>query len=346
MNVPLGTPPSLSRTRLGLVIHSYWQRWHGKLASAARPAFGSELEVLRHVRDLGAGSFQVTVKGWNREFAEAMRELADASDVKLEASLDLPRDPGHVARFAHEVQIARHAGMTILRTWIGGRRYEDFSTRGAFDGFKQRAQAGLELAEPVVRQHGVQLGIENHKDFHAPELATMLTQVGSEHVGACIDLGNSLALLEDPLAVVEALAPFVVTTHVKDIAVQESPDGFRMAEVPLGEGMLDLPRMLAMIERANPRVEHHLEMITRDPLEIRCCHEGYWATFADKPRSELDRTLALVRSTQSPSLPAMAGKTADEILALEAENIRRCFDASVAKFGFAPATRPRQGSDT
>ncbi len=340
MNVPLGTPLSLGRKRLGLVIHSYWQRWHGKLASAARPAFGSELEVLRQVRDLGAGSFQITVKGWNREFAEAMRGLAEASDVKLEASLDLPRDPVDVARFEHEVQIARHAGMTILRTWIGGRRYEDFSTRAAFDAFKQRAQAGLELAEPIVRRHGVCLGVENHKDFHAPELATMLGRVSSEHVGACIDLGNSLALLEDPLAVVECLAPLVVTTHIKDIAVQESAAGFRMAEVPLGEGMLDLPLMLALVERANPRVEHHLEMITRDPLEIRCRDEGYWATFPDKPRGEMDRTLALVRSKQAVSLPAMAGKTADEILVLEEENIRRCFSASVAKLGFAPAARP------
>lgn len=334
MNTPSGTPLSSSRKRLGLVIHSYWQRWHGQVASPRTPAFGSELEVLRHARELGAGSFQITVKGWSREFAELMRREAERADIKLEASLDLPRNAADVARFEHEVRIARHAGMTILRTWIGGRRYEDFGTREAFDTFKRRAQAGLELAEPIVRRHEARLGVENHKDFHAPELATILGQVGSAHVGACIDLGNSLALLEDPLQVVETLAPFVVTTHVKDIAVQESADGFRMAEVPLGEGMLDLPRMLAIIERANPRVEHHLEMITRDPLEIRCRHESYWATFPEKPRSELDRTLALVRANQAASLPAMAGQTPDEILALEEANNRQCFAAASAKLGF------------
>jgi sugar phosphate isomerase/epimerase len=330
-------PDTLRQKRLGLVIHSYWQRWHGKVASAARPLFASELEALRHVRDLGAGSFQITVKGWTAEFAEEMRREAEAAGMKLEASLDLPREAADAARFEHEVMIARRAGMTILRTWIGGRRYEDFSTRGAFEDFKRRAILGLELAEPIVRRHGGRLGAENHKDFHAPELVEMLARLGSEHVGACLDFGNSLALLEDPLAVVETLAPWVVTTHIKDMAVQESADGFRLAEVPLGEGMLDLPRMLAIVERANPRVEHHLEMITRDPLEIRCRTPGYWATFPDKPRSELERTLALVRANRAETLPTMAGKTADEILALEEENNRRCFAAASARLGFASA---------
>lgn len=340
MNVPLETPLTLSRKRLGLVIHSYWQRWHNRLASTARPAFGSELEVLRHVRDLGAASFQITVKGWDEGLARRMRHEAEAAEMKLEASLDLPRDADDTLRFEHEVRIARHAGMMILRTWIGGRRYEDFSTREAFEVFKQRAQAGLELAEPTVRRHGVRLAVENHKDFHAPELIEMLGHIGSDRLGTCIDFGNNLALLEDPIAAVETLAPSVLTTHIKDLAVQESAGGFRMAEVPLGEGVLDLPRMLAIIEHANPCVEHHLEMITRDPLEIRCRHDGYWATFPDKPRSERERTLALVRANQSAALPAMAGKTADEILALEEENIRRCFSASVAKLGFAKVTRP------
>ena len=266
----MNVPASLRRKRFGLVIHSYWQRWHAGRATTARPRFGSALHVLREVRELGAGSFQTTVQGWTADLADAMRAEAERAGIKLEASLDLPRDAGDVARFDAEVQLARRAGMPILRTWIGGRRYEDFATLAEFAAFTARAQRGLQLAEPVVRRHGVRLAVENHKDFHAPELVAMLAQLGSDRLGVCLDFGNSLALLEDPLEVVETLAPLALTTHIKDLAVQEFPDGFRMAEVPLGEGLLDLPRMLATIERANPQVEHHLEMITRDPLEVRC----------------------------------------------------------------------------
>ncbi|MBL9200535.1 MAG: TIM barrel protein [Opitutaceae bacterium] len=332
---PAAVPLPLRHKRLGLVIHSYWQRWHGQRATALRPRFESELAVLRHACGLGAGSFQITVRGWSADFADQMRAEAEAAAVKLEASLDLPRDAADVARFEAEVRTARRAGMSILRTWIGGRRYEDFSTRGEFDAFKARAQLGLELAEPVVRRHGSWLAAENHKDFEAPELVAMLSCLGSDRIGVCLDFGNNLALLEDPVATVETLAPLAITTHIKDLALQESAGGFRMAEVPLGEGALDLPRLLAIIERANPRVEHHLEMITRDPLEIGCRSEGYWATFPEKPRSELERALALVRATQSDTLPSMDGKTDDDILALEEENNRRCFAAAAAKLGFA-----------
>ena len=43
--------------------------------------------------------------------------------------------------------------------------------------------------------------------------------LGSEHVGVCLDTGNNVALLEDPMEVVETLAPLAFTTHIKDMAV-------------------------------------------------------------------------------------------------------------------------------
>ena len=42
-----------------------------------------------------------------------------------------------------------------------------------------------------------------------------------------------------PLEVVEAYAPHAFTSHLKDMGVEEYPAGFRLAEVPLGQGVLD-----------------------------------------------------------------------------------------------------------
>ena len=330
----LSAAASLKRKRLGVVIHSYWQRWHGKHSSIAHPAFTTPMDVLDHVRGLGVGSLQITVHDWKDETAADMRATSESYGVKLEGSVGLPKNADDVARFEHELRLGKAAGMTIFRSWIGGRRYEDFSTREAFEDFKERAMKSLRLAEPLVRRHGVRLGVENHKDFHAPELVEMLSKIGSDQIGVCIDLGNSLALLEDPLAVVETLAPLVVTTHVKDIAVMESAEGFHMAEVPLGEGILDLPRMFELIEAANPRVEHHLEMITRDPLDIPCLKERYWATFPDKPGMELARTLSMVRARKAEKLPKTSGKTPEAILALEEENNVKCLRNAADKLGF------------
>src|SRR5207237_7029641 len=118
------------------------------------------------------------------------------------------------------------------------------------------------------------------KDWLIEELVGMLLRLSSQWVGVTVDTGNSVALLEDPLEVVRAYAPWALTTHVKDMGVQESADGFLLAEVPLGAGYLDLPEVVRVLRAARPAVRLNLEMITRDPLRVPCLTEKYWATLA------------------------------------------------------------------
>ena len=84
------------------------------------------------------------------------------------------------------------------------------------------------------------VGVENHKDWTVEEMVPLLKSYSSDYLGACIDFGNNMSLLDDPMDVVEGLAPFVINTHIKDMAVEEYADGFLLSEVPLGEGILDL----------------------------------------------------------------------------------------------------------
>jgi 3-oxoisoapionate decarboxylase len=166
--------------------------------------------------------------------------------------------------------------------------------------------------------------VENHKDFHASELADLLKQLSSPAIGACIDTGNNLALLEEPNSVVETLAPYVVTTHIKDMAVKPGPTGFFMSEVPLGEGILDLQGMIDTIKAANPAATINLEMITRDPLSIDCLTPAYWPTFPDKPASDLAMALTSIRHYASPALPSVSGQELEDILKQEDDNIIAC----------------------
>jgi L-ribulose-5-phosphate 3-epimerase UlaE len=139
-----------------------------------------------------------------------------------------------------------------------------------------------------------------------------------------VDFGNNVALLEEPMSVVEALAPFAFSTHIKDMAVQEYADGFLLSEVPLGEGFLDLPKMIAVLLKANPKVRFNLEMITRDPLKIPCLTEKYWATMSGAPAQRLASALNLVRQHASKkSLPQTIGLGNEAQLALEDDNVRQ-----------------------
>lgn len=323
---------------MGVVIHSYGKRWKGKYSNLKYPPFEHALDVLDHVRDLGAGSLQITVNGWSGEFAGHVRATCESYRMGLEGSISLPKNENDVGRFENELRIAKEAGAVIFRSATGGRRYELFSSLEEFKHFKESAFRSMQLAEPVARRQRVKIGIENHKDFHAAELVEMLGRLSSPHMGACVDTGNSIALLEDPMEVVEALAPFAVTTHVKDMAVRETPDGFLLSEVPLGEGILDLSRMLALLEKSNPDITHHLEMITRDPLDIPCLRSGYWATFPDKPGTELARTLRMVRDRHAAKLPKTSGLGVEQVLELEEKNVVASLRYAGDRLGFDPRT--------
>lgn len=327
--------------KMGIVIHSYWKRWQGKYSNLKYPPFEHALDVLDHVRDLGVGGLQTLVGGWTSEFAGKVRATCESYGMKLEGSISLPKNESDVGRFEREVRIAKEAGAVIFRSATGGRRYELFSSLEDFRHWKDGAFKSMQLAEPVARRQRVKIGIENHKDFHAAELAEMLGRLSSPHIGACVDTGNSIALLEDPMTVVETLAPYAVTTHIKDMAVQETPTGFLLAEVPLGEGILDLPRMFELFEKYNPQIDYYLEMITRDPLDIPCLKPEYWATFPEKPGTELARTLRLVRERKSEKLPKTTGLKLEETLEFEEGNIVKCLRQAGDRFGFTPTLKPK-----
>jgi sugar phosphate isomerase/epimerase len=330
-------PVPASRKRLGLSIASYSLRWRSKHQSTAHPAWSDALAVLEHCRALGAGCLQIGVGGWQADFAGKVRDKRESLGIALEGQINLPKSGADVPAFEAAVRAAKEAGATILRTvCLNGRRYETFASADAWRQFRSQSLNSLSLAEPVLRRQRVKLAVENHKDWRVAELLEVLRHFNSEWIGVNLDFGNNLALLEDPLAVVEALAPFTLTTHFKDMAVEESPDGFLLSEVPLGDGFLDLPRMIEICERANPAVQFNLEMITRDPLRVPVLGRKYWTTFGDLPARDLAATLALVRERKPRHpLPRLAGKSPDEQLAFEEENNVRSFAYATEKLGFA-----------
>jgi sugar phosphate isomerase/epimerase len=169
----------------------------------------------------------------------------------------------------------------------------------------------------------VPLAVENHKDHRIEQRVALLKHIDSEYVGACIDTGNNLALLEDPVELAEALAPWAKSVHLKDQAVREYEDGFLLGDVPLGEGCIDLKAIVSTIRNQCPDIRFSLELITRDALKVPCLTEKYWTTFPDVPASELANSLALVRNRSAENLQHVSALSPEEQVALEADNVTR-----------------------
>jgi sugar phosphate isomerase/epimerase len=313
------------RRGMGLVIHSYAVRTAADRRKPAAERFSEPARFLAHGRSLNASGVQVGLGILDDAHADALRARAETDGMYLEGIAPLPRDEADRDRFEAELKTAKRAGAKVVRTvMLAGRRYETFHTLDAFRRFSEQSRHSLSLAAPLAARVDIRLAVENHKDWRADELLEILKRHGNDHVGVCLDTGNSMALLEDPMQTVEALAPRAFTTHFKDMGVQECDDGFLLAEVPLGTGVLDLPRVVQILRAANPEIRFNLEMITRDPLRVPCLTDGYWATFPELPGRHLARSLRLVRERPSPSpLPRMSPLSQAEQLRAEDDNVSR-----------------------
>ena len=180
----------------------------------------------------------------------------------------------------------------------------------------------------MLAKYKVRLGLENHKGWRAAEQAAWMKRVSSEWVGVHYDFGNNLALCETPMQSLELLKPYTFACHIKDMAVEPYEDGFLLSEVPLGEGLLDIPAMVKSMQAKDANMPFSLEMITRDPLKIPIFTDRYWVTFDDTysplPGRELAKMFDLVRKNKPKSpLPRTSGLSDEAQLKLEDSCMQR-----------------------
>ncbi len=310
---------SSKQARIGLCTFSCHQHWNAVRAKHESVKFTDATTFYRYARELGAEGVQTPLRVQDLAAAKALRALVEDTHGYYEAELQLPKTDADLAAVDTDAHLAREAGATVARAvFTNGRRYEALKTMADFNRFEAHVQKTLALLEPIARKHRLKIAIENHKDHTSEELAAHLRRLGSEWVGALVDTGNNLALCEDPFAVIETLAPFAMSVHLKDMAVQPWENGFLLSEVPLGTGLLNLPRIIATLVNANPALVLNLEMATRDPLRVPCLTDGYYATFPERKAARMDAMMQFVKDNppKQPT-PSVNGKPPTQVLAEE-----------------------------
>lgn len=254
-----------------------------------------------------------------------VRDRVERAGLSLELSV-----PSRYLESAEAYQeiaaLAGALGVDRIRVaLLYGRRYESFENGEAWAVFNARWRTGLARLKPVIERHPVRIGIENHKDFRAGELADLLRTLDSPQIGATVDFGNNLSLLEDPLETIRTLAPFAITTHLKDMAVTETGEGFELSEVPLGEGLVPLAEGVRVLREASPDVRFTLEMITRDPLPVPYRTDRFWRALNRPPDAALARfERDVLGRAQGRLLPRVSHLDPEAQIAAEDENVRRC----------------------
>jgi len=310
------------KSKLAIATTSYMGVWFPK----------DTYEFLEHCHALGAPGIQAGVHGdiageaTTRADVSRIRRRAEQLEMWIEAMVPMPRGKD-TAAFEQALKDARDVGAVALRAaCLGTRRYETFATIEAWQQHVEESKQSIAAAVPLLEKYKIPLGLENHKDWTTDEMAALMQHYSSEYFGVCLDFGNNISLLDsDPMATIEKLAPYVVMTHLKDMAVGTDSEGFLMSEVLLGEGYLDLPRAIGVVQQARPDARWSLEMITRDPLKVPCLTDKYWTTFPDKNGLALARTLRFVANHKGAKpLPRISHLNHEEQLRLENQNVIAC----------------------
>lgn len=117
----------------------------------------------------------------------------------------------------------------------------------------ERLSRMLSDAATAAKHAGIKLALENHIDFTADEILTLIRNVNSPFLGINFDTGNFLRLLDDPIKAMEKLAPYVYATHIKDLRVQKgvaADEWYFFSCTPVGEGVVDNEKLARILHRA------------------------------------------------------------------------------------------------
>jgi sugar phosphate isomerase/epimerase len=212
-------------------------------------------------------------------------------------------------QIARMVTAARAAGSPIVRAFLG--TSADRVGPVPIEGHIENAVKVLRAVRSRVMDSGIKIAIENHAgDMQARELKMLIEGAGKDFVGACIDSGNPVWALEDPHLTLEILAPYVLTSHVRDSAVWRIPEGVAVRWTRMGEGNVDIDRWVRRYTELCPGKALSLEIIVTPPRKFAWLDPKFWEGYKNVPAWEFSRFLALAERGAASEGPAPGGNAA------------------------------------
>jgi sugar phosphate isomerase/epimerase len=242
-------------------------------------------------------------------YVKGVREHAERLGISIDGSMGSicvsssnwrkeNKDPVEYLRTG--LRVAHGSGATCIRVFMGGNAERT--------GFEKHVDNMLKTMRAVRSQAldlGVKIAIENHGDFQAWELRDLIETAGKDYVAACLDSGNAITVMEDPLVTLETLGPYVVTTHIRDSAVFEHPRGAVTQWVGLGEGSVDFKAFFARFAELCPQAGVQLEILTGGrPRVVPYLEPDHWKVYPKARAGEFARFVKLARTGQ-PFLGSM-----------------------------------------
>jgi sugar phosphate isomerase/epimerase len=189
------------------------------------------------------------------------------------------------------LRTAKAVGANVMRTFIGGG-----AERNNLQLHIENTLKVLKAVRSQALDLGVKIAIENHGDLQAWEMRELIETAGPDFVGSCLDSGNAVSAIENPLVTIETPAPYVLTTHIRDSAVYEHPRGAVMQWVALGEGSVEFATFFEKFRVLCPKAVVQLEILTGNPPRVLpYLEQDFWKVYSKARASEFARFVELAK---------------------------------------------------
>ncbi len=116
----------------------------------------------------------------------------------------------------------------------------------------------LDLVEKMAKEFNIRVAIHNHgpgdKRYPSPLDVMRLVKDRDPLMGLCMDVGHTVRLGEDPVAVIQQCASRLYDFHIKDVTEAVAKGG----NVPVGRGVIDIVAVLKSLLKMN--FSHHVAL--------------------------------------------------------------------------------------
>ncbi len=161
---------------------------------------------------------------------------------------------------SRHIDIAEILSSHFLRIVIG----EDTRTSSeSVNASQKNAVQILHGVLPRCNRLKLTVGIENHFDLDSDSLIEIVKEIEDDHVGLILDTTNCLGFIEEPEILVQKFLPYLCSIHLKDYIVQKVEAGYFITGTPLGEGLLNVGKLLRVALTNKPFISLIIELTVR-----------------------------------------------------------------------------------
>ncbi|MFK0006540.1 sugar phosphate isomerase/epimerase family protein [Paenarthrobacter sp. NPDC090520] len=253
-------------SRIGLSSYAFFWQLSDQVSNPL-----SIHDALRKAAELGVDLFQICdyapLETMDDADLAAVRATADGLGITVElGTKGIQKE--HLRKFLHTAGIL---GSDLLRTM--------FNVPGHTPSNDEAVDIFTEVL-PEFEAAGVKIAIETYEQVPTERILDVIKTVNNPYLGICSDPANTVAALEMPRQVIDAVEPYVLNMHIKDFAFSRKQGwvGFTYSGAPLGEGLLDYDYMVDKIQpktrNINQIVEHWLPWQDTEAETIRL--ENQW----------------------------------------------------------------------